>query len=578
MKRFIRTLVTVLMAALILASIIWYLFDYDRNFTRDMLLKQARYHDLHGSSRISSLFYNLAYQYSGQDQNVAIELANQYIDDGNYTKAEVTLTNAINSGATVELYTALSRTYIEQDKILDAISLLTYINDPVLKAQVDLLRPTAPESDFQPGFYSQYINVALKSSSDRIYSTIDGDYPSVVEDLYTEPISLPVGETRICAVSVSEDGLVSPMTFLGYTVGGIVEPAVFTDPAIEAAARDILDNHSEKPLYTNELWEIKEFTLPADATSLNDLALMPYLESFSIRNKELETLSALSSLSKLQKLDLSGCRFPVSELSVIAALPDLTDLTLSECGLSTIADISGAKHLTRLVLNGNTIRNLEPLSEMTTLKELNLSHNALTQLDALSTLTALENLDISYNSVTSMAPLSSCIKLSSVSAGNNSIDSVKGVNALSLLTKLALDYNKLANVSELSECVTLTELSISNNKISDISALSTLVNLESFDFSYNNVEALPKWHAESALRMIDGSHNSLKSIDVLKKTENITYIYMDYNAITNIDALAKCYHLVQVNVYGNSIADVSELTAHNIIVNYNPTAEASDQS
>ena len=97
MKKFIRVLVPLLLAVLIIASIGWYLFTYDRGFTRDFLLTQARYNDLHGNSRLSSWFYDLAYNFSNHDENVAIELANLYKADGNYTKAEYTLTNAINS-------------------------------------------------------------------------------------------------------------------------------------------------------------------------------------------------------------------------------------------------------------------------------------------------------------------------------------------------------------------------------------------------------------------------------------------------------------------------------------------------
>ena len=38
MKKFIRVLVPLLLAVLIIASIGWYLFTYDRGFTRDFLL------------------------------------------------------------------------------------------------------------------------------------------------------------------------------------------------------------------------------------------------------------------------------------------------------------------------------------------------------------------------------------------------------------------------------------------------------------------------------------------------------------------------------------------------------------
>ena len=146
MKKLIHFLVPLLLVILVIASIGWYLFVYDRAFTRDILLQQARNNDLKGNTSLSSWFYNMAYSFSGQDENVAIELANQYKASGNYTKAEVTLSKAIRDGATKELYTALCKTYVEQDKLLDAVSMLANIPDASIKAELEAMRPTAPEA------------------------------------------------------------------------------------------------------------------------------------------------------------------------------------------------------------------------------------------------------------------------------------------------------------------------------------------------------------------------------------------------------------------------------------------------
>ena len=67
MKKFFRFIIPVLLFALILASVFWYCFIYDRNFTRDMLLTQARYHSTDGNPRIASWFYDMAYELSDQN-------------------------------------------------------------------------------------------------------------------------------------------------------------------------------------------------------------------------------------------------------------------------------------------------------------------------------------------------------------------------------------------------------------------------------------------------------------------------------------------------------------------------------
>ncbi len=570
MKKATRILVPLLLVLLILASITWYLFRYDRAFTRDTLLSQARFQDTHGNSRISSWFYNMAYSFSGKDENVAIELANQYKADGNYTKAEYTLTNAINSGATAELYTALCRTYVEQNKLLDAMNMLDNITDPAIKAELDALRPVAPQADQPAGYYSQYIEVALTSSGTILYTT-DNEFPSTEGPIYSSPITLPAGETTIYAVSVGNDGLVSPATVLGYTITGVIEEVFFSDEAMSAAIRASIGADADDRIYTNQLWDITEFTVPEGVANYEDLNLLPYLKKLTIHGQTLDSLTNLSSLAKLEALDLTSCRFPAEDLSILATLPSLTSLTLNDCALSTIEGLAGAPGLSMLDLSNNTIRNLEALAPMTSLRQIILQHNAVTDLSALKGLTELEKLDVSFNSVSSFSPLSSCVKLNWLGADNNQIADLTGVAAMPLLEYLSVDSNLVTDVSILSGCTELTSLNIASNEITDITSLSTLTKLENFDFSGNQIAALPAWPDGCPLKTINGSYNALTSIDSLKNMESLSNINMDYNLLTNIDALADNYCLVQVNVFGNEIEDVSALRDHDIIVNYDPT-------
>ena len=220
MKKFMKKLIPILLVILILASMVWYGYVYDRNFTRDLLLSQARLFSTNGYPKVANFFYDTAYNYSGQDDGVAIELANQFKEVGNYTKAEYTLSHAIADGGTPELYIALCKTYVEQDKLLDAVNMLDNIQDVSVKRQLDFMRPDSPYSEPQPGFYNQYIDVELKSPNGTIYYTTNGEYPSTDDIPYAEPITLSAGETTVYAVSVAENGLVSPLSILNFTVGG----------------------------------------------------------------------------------------------------------------------------------------------------------------------------------------------------------------------------------------------------------------------------------------------------------------------------------------------------------------------
>lgn len=571
MRKILRFVVPLLLAALVIASIFWYLFIYDRAFTRDILLKEARVNDARGNSALSAWFYRMAYSHSGNDEDVALELAQQYKSDGNYTKAEVSLSQAIKSSPSAALYTALCSTYVDQDKLMDAVALLANVPDENIRAQLEQRRPTAPTAAQDPGFYNSYISVELTSSSGTIYYTTDGEYPSVQSQPYSEPIKLPLGETILYCISVDDNGLVSPVSVLSYTVGGVVEPAIFMDADMEFAIRDTLGITRTESLYTNDLWTITEFTVPEQVWTLEDLSKLTHLESLTITNLPNGSLADLASLTELKSLDLSGCRFSASELRALEKLPNLQKLVLSNCALSTIADLENLTGLTYLDISNNTIRNLEPLMGMTGMRELYMQLNAITNLEALTSMYELEKLNISFNSVSSLIPLGVCGKLSWLDASNNTISSVNGIANLQLLQTLKLDYNQLSDVSPLGACIQLKELSFTNNTIYDISTLASLTNLETFDFSYNNISALPSWPQNCALRVIQGAHNQVNSLYSLGGMPNLTYVSMDYNSLTDISNLANCVSLVQVNVYGNSISDVSALTQHSIIVNYDPT-------
>lgn len=571
MKKFFRFIIPILLFALILASIFWYCFIYDRNFTRDMLLTQARYHSTDGNPRIASWFYDMAYELSDQNDGVAIELANQFMSSGNYSKAESTLTHAIADSPTTNLYIALCKTYVRQDKLLDAVNFLDGITDPAIKAELDSMRPAVPTVSPDPAFYTEYINVKLNAKDGFIYYSMDAEYPSIADGNFTEDITLPIGETVIKAVTVGSNGLVSPLTTFTYTVGGVVEEVSFTDQAIEMAIRQQINADADDEIYTNMLWDIKDFTVPEDAVNLQDLTYLPYAERLTINNHTLDSVDFLTSLTNLKDLNLTGCRFAPKDLEIIAALPNLVRLTLDDCGLSTLAGLEQAQYLTYLDLNNNTVRNLEPLASLNNLQTLKMAHNALTSLSAISTLTGLTEVDVSYNALTTLAPLSGCWSMNSLLANNNQINTLDGLAQLSELKILNLNKNQLADVSTLSGNTALVELNIGSNSITDITPLSTLTNLELFTFSFNQATALPAWPDGSKLRFIDGTNNQVESLDNLKNMHSLTHILMDYNKITSVDPVADCYNLVQINAYGNAIPNVDSLKDKEIIVNWDPT-------
>ena len=572
MKRTIRVLIPLLLAVAILFCICWYLMVYDRAFTRDFLLQQARSAEASGNHTIATWFYNQAYRQTGDKDTIAVELANQYKRIGNYTKAETTLSRAIADGAGVDVYVALCRTYVEQGKLLDAVTMLDQVSNPGIKSMLDKMRPAKPVSSPEPGFYNQYISASITSETGKLYAALGGQYPSVKKDLYTGPITLAQGENTIYAIAVDENGLVSPLAIFGYTIGGIIEKVQFTDPVMETTIRTLLNVSSGKDIYTNELWEIKEFTVPAGVNSYADLKYLPFLESLTIENGPSVSLSVISAISNLKTLRIEKTALPADAISAIAILPKLESLTLKNCQLSSIAGLETLTTLTYLDLSNNTIRNIDALAMLQNLQTLYLHHNALIDLSPLTSLVKLTTLDVSYNSVGSLRPLENLGALTWLNLDSNGLTGLGGLGKLTGLTHLSLAYNGISNISELSACQKLVELNISNNILNNIDTISGLPVLQRLDFSYNKVSKLPTLKSTCKLVYINGTYNKLSSLEPLRGLQYLNEVHMDYNSnISSVACLAQCRVLVLVNVYGTKVKDVSSLTNLGILVNYRPS-------
>ena len=571
MKKAVRFVLPIILALCIIVCTIWYLFVYDRAFTRDMLLNFARYSESQGNHKLATWFYNSAYLQARDDDAVAIELAEQYKSVGNYTKAEYTLYNAIKDGGGADLYIALCKTYVEQDKLLDAVAMLNGITNEEVKETLEAMRPDAPAATPEPGFYNQYISVSLEASEGTLYAS-NSEYPSIKNPAYAEPIALTDGENTIYAVCVAENGLVSPVSIFGYTVGGVITKMEFTDKVMEAEIRKQLNVAEDAVLYTNDLWTIKNFTVPAKAKDYSDLEHMSFLETLTIESGAKDQLVALSALVNLTELSIQSTPVSQEELTTIAALPKLKKLTLQNCNITGITPLEKAIGLEYLDINSNgAIRNIAPLSTLINLQELNLKNNAVADLTPLSTLSNLTKLNLSSNIIQTLAPIGNLSRLIWLSANTNAITNLGDLSKLTALTYLDLSGNKLTDVHTLSSCVELKELNISTNELTTISHLSSLKKLEHFDFSYNQITKIPEFSTSCELITITGSNNKISSLDPLSGLKNLNIVNMDYNAsISSVKALAKCPVLVEVNVYGTKVSNVSSLTEQSIIVNYNP--------
>ena len=576
MKRFLKILLPVVLSIVIIAGVCWYFLSYDKGFTQDVLRSWGSYFADKEQMKIAAKFYDLAYRQNYDPDGVAIEIAEKYIQIGNYTKAEAALYNAIEDGGDVPVYIALSKAYVAQDKLYDAVELLDGVKDPKIKQKLDELRPACPTSPNEQKTYHQLISVTIEAPDSKLYVNPNGEYPSVSTHEYPGPIALSEGENLIYAVAVSENGLVSPLSILKFEVSGVIEIVEFQDSAIEAEVRKLLNIPGNKAIYSNELWDITAFTIPANAENYSDLRYMLYLQSLTVENGVPGQLTVLdrsidSLADTLKILSIQNTALSAEDLDVISRLTGLEYLILDGCGLSTTAQLSQLTKLVKLNINNNAVRNISAITQMPNLKELYMQRNALNDLTAVASCASLEILDISYNALTDIAPIAGLAELKALNISQNEIQDLAALSQLKNLDTLSATDNQISDISALSGCTKLTVADLSNNQISTLDALAAHTNIIYLKFSHNQVTELPKWDPSAALVTIDGSYNQISDLTPLGDLKNINNILMDYNEnIQSVDALANCPVLIQVNVYGTKVTDVSMLTEQSIIVNYNP--------
>lgn len=558
MKKACKVIIPLVLVLALLGTACWYFLFQRPDLTTGVLLNQAESMVQKGRHERAITYYSWAWSLEPERDDIPIDLAETYVTAGNYTKAEYTLVKAIsNHPQLTELYVALCRTYVEQDKLLDAVQMLDRTTDATVKAELDAMRPAAPTVSPESGYYSEYINVTVEADTDVVYLTTNGEYPSTDADLYAEPVSLNAGETTVLAVAVDEQGLVSPVVRNGYTIGGVVEEVTLSDPAVDQAIRDQLGLTADDALMSDVLWSITHLTLPETVTDLSDLALFTGLQSLTIQNISGMDFTILSKLPALQELDLSGCTLSTNSLQAIGSLTELRKLTLNGCALTDIT----------------------AFSQLTKLKELHLNNNILEDVGILSLMLELETVELANNPLTSIAGLSTCANLTYVDITNCSISSLGALSDKTVLETLLASNNQIKDLDDLAACTSLVTLEVNSNEIVDISVLTQMPNLEHFEADQNLIKEVPDFDEDHCQLVYFGiDYNEVEDISGLADIDSLNYVNIDYNKVKDLMPLAENINLVQINAWDNAISEesIEALEEHSIILNYNPNYEDPD--
>lgn len=251
--------------------------------------------------------------------------------------------------------------------------------------------------------------------------------------------------------------------------------------------------------------------------SFEDLQKCKSLESLTLKGNCIssdEDIVELSKLTGLKKLHIKGVNLSEKELSPLANLTELEELTLTDCEITQANDISfisSLKNLSKLDLSYNKICDISCVSTVKNLWYLNLSNN---YIESVSAVGQLENMEKLY--------LDNC---------NNKTDDISVIGNLKKLTTLSLNKCALDDISFVSELTELRELFLNDNPdISDLTPLSKLDKLE-------------------VLLCNQGSVSDLQPLSNLKSLRNLHIYAQDSN---DLSPLAGAVNLEDLYIYGET--------------------------
>jgi len=292
--------------------------------------------------------------------------------------------------------------------------------------------------------------------------------------------------------------------------------------------------------------------------------------------------------------DLSARSLGEEDKLTLAAMQQLTTLSLSKCGLTDLSFLSGMSSLTTLYLPENAIADLTPLSGLTNLRTLYLDQNPLVDLSPLASLPNLTTLSLKGVSVADyvLEDLQNALPNCKIFSDSTRVEarpiSMGGLAFTEDVEQLDLSNRGIFDITKLSYCLKLRDLNLAGNPLENFGVLAGLSRLEILNLKGTGAtdDVLLLLRNLSNLTHLDLRDNgalSAEKLDELKAalpgcyiqhdkiayvvemggqlyTSDATGISAPASGITDISRLNTFTELRYLILNDNAIRDISSLT------------------
>ncbi len=252
--------------------------------------------------------------------------------------------------------------------------------------------------------------------------------------------------------------------------------------------------------------------------------------------------------------DLTGLRFATN----------LSRLNLGDSGrsgnqISDLSPIAGLVNLNNLSIWGNPVSDLSPLKSLTNLTRLVFSHTQVSDLSPIAGLINLRMLDFNVANVSDLSPIAGLINIEYLGFPNNNVSDLSAIAGFVNLKTLYFWGNNVSDISPIAGLSNLVTFGSWGNPISDLSPFAGLTKIELIDVCGGKFSNLTPLADLTTLKTLWLFSNGISDISPLAGLTGLTRLNLGHNKVSDISPLAGLTNLTYLNVAVNQISDFSSL-------------------
>ena len=242
-----------------------------------------------------------------------------------------------------------------------------------------------------------------------------------------------------------------------------------------------------------------------------------------------------AALSKITELDVSYEE--ITDISLIAALPQLQSLNISGVRAKLLAPLRNLQNLRELIVVSRNVSDLSVVSELHQLEKIFIDNTRLSNLDFLRPLKKLVYLHFDQaTELKDIAALGEQLQLQELVLGGYKTKDVTVIKNLKNLKVLSLTSDNLTNLDFLQDLKQLEDIAIRGKQVD----LSVLVNF-------------------GKLKSLHVEHSGVQDIAALKGLSELEEVYLGDNKITDISPLANLKKIKTLRISNNPYSDLSPI-------------------